>query len=60
MITAVDCVHEIERRHCRTVAERRFSLMRMAVDHQRLYRHILVGPGQLGRRSAAGTGRLSA
>jgi hypothetical protein len=46
-------VHEIERRQCRAAAERRFSLMRMALDHQRLYRHILDDPGQQGRRPAA-------
>jgi len=53
MITAVDRVPEIERRQCRDAAERRFSLARMALDHQRLYRRILGDPGQLGRRSAA-------
>ena len=53
MITAVGRVPEIERRQCRDAAERRFSLARMALDHQRLYRRILRDPGQLGRRSAA-------
>ena len=38
---------------CRSAAERRFSLTRMALDYQRLYRRILSGPGQLGRRSAS-------
>jgi len=49
MITAVDRVPEIERRQCRAAAERRFSLMRMALDHQRLYRRILEHPGQFMR-----------
>ena len=61
MIIAVDRVHEIERRQCRAAAERRFSLMRMALDHQQLYRRILCGPGQLwGWRAAAGPHRISA
>jgi hypothetical protein len=46
-------VPEIERRQCRDAAERRFSLARMALDHQRLYRRILCDPGQLRRRSVA-------
>ena len=55
MIIAVGRVHEIERRQCRAAAERRFSLERMALDHQRLYRRILCGQGQLsGWRAAAG------
>jgi len=54
MITAVGRVPEIERRLCRDAAERRFSLVRMALDHQRLYRRILRDPGQLGRGSASG------
>ena len=53
MITAVGRLPEIERRQCRDAAERRFSLARMALDHQRLYRRILCDPGQLRRRSAA-------
>src|ERR1017187_804678 len=53
MITAVGRVPEIERRQCRDAAERRFSLARMALDHQRLYRRILRDPSQMGRRSVA-------
>jgi hypothetical protein len=53
MITAVGRVPEIERRQCRDAAERRFSLARMALDHQRLYRRILRDPGQMGRGCAA-------
>jgi glycosyltransferase involved in cell wall biosynthesis len=53
MVTAIGRVPEIERRQCRDAAERRFSLARMALDHQRLYRRILCGSGQLGRRSAS-------
>jgi glycosyltransferase involved in cell wall biosynthesis len=41
MITAVDRVADIERDQCRLVAERRFSLQRMARDHEQLYRRIL-------------------
>src|ERR1019366_508645 len=42
-----------EPRKCRDAAERRFSLARMALDHQRLYRRILRDPSQMGRRSVA-------
>jgi glycosyltransferase involved in cell wall biosynthesis len=41
MIRAVDRVSEIDRDQCRTVAERRFSLQRMARDHERFYRRVL-------------------
>jgi hypothetical protein len=54
MITAVGRVPGIDRRLCRDAAERRFSLARMALDYQRLYRRILRDPGQLGRGSASG------
>ena len=47
MVTAVGQVHEIERHQCRAAAERRFSLARMAADHERLYRRILEHPGQI-------------
>ena len=46
MVTAVARVHEIDRQQCRAAAERRFSLTRMAADHERLYRRILEHPGQ--------------
>jgi hypothetical protein len=48
MVTAVARVHEIDRQQCRAAAERRFSLTRMAADHERLYRRILEHPGQIG------------
>jgi glycosyltransferase involved in cell wall biosynthesis len=54
MVTAVGRVPQIQRRQCRDAAERRFSLARMALDHQRLYRRILRDPGQLRRGCAAG------
>jgi glycosyltransferase involved in cell wall biosynthesis len=60
MITAVDHVPEIDRQHCRAAAERRFSLSRMALDYQRLYRQILSGQGRLDRRPAAVLDRISA
>jgi glycosyltransferase involved in cell wall biosynthesis len=47
MVTAVSHVHEIERQQCRAAAEQRFSLTRMAADHERLYRRILEHPGQI-------------
>ena len=46
MVTAVARVHEIDRQQCRAAAQRRFSLTRMAADHERLYRRILEHPGQ--------------
>ena len=46
MVTAVARVPEIQRRQCRAAAEQRFSLARMAPDHQRLYRPILQHPGE--------------
>ncbi len=41
MIRAVDRVPELAREHCRDAAERRFSLLRMARDHERFYRRVL-------------------
>lgn len=41
MIRAVDRVPEIDRDDCRGAAERRFSLLRMARDHERFYRRVL-------------------
>ncbi|MEU8900037.1 glycosyltransferase family 4 protein [Nocardia sp. NPDC048505] len=43
MADALERVGTIDRRVCRTAAERRFSLLRMARDHERLYRRILTG-----------------
>jgi glycosyltransferase involved in cell wall biosynthesis len=42
MVAALDQVHEIERRACRSAAARRFSLQRMARDHDRLYHTVLA------------------
>jgi glycosyltransferase involved in cell wall biosynthesis len=55
MTAAIAGVHQIDRRHCRAAAERRFSLERMAADYERLYRAILERPGQLtsGRAEAS-------
>jgi glycosyltransferase involved in cell wall biosynthesis len=41
MVAAVGTVGAIKRADCRSAAERRFSLARMARDHQRLYRRLL-------------------
>ena len=41
MVEAVDRVKEIDRDQCRTAAERRFSLQRMAREHERFYRRVL-------------------
>ncbi|HEY2288163.1 MAG TPA: glycosyltransferase family 4 protein [Streptosporangiaceae bacterium] len=41
MIQAVGQVGQIDRDECRGVAERRFSLQRMARDHERFYRRVL-------------------
>ncbi len=48
MIEAVDRLDAIDRTVCRDMAERRFSHIRMARDHERLYRRIL--DRQPGRR----------
>ena len=42
-VTAVDRVADIDRAACRTEVERRFSLQRMAADHERLYERVLEG-----------------
>lgn len=41
MISAVDRVADLDRKACREAAERRFSLQRMARDHEQLYRRVL-------------------
>jgi glycosyltransferase involved in cell wall biosynthesis len=41
MVAAVHRVGEIRRAYCRSVAEQRFSMQRMARDHERLYRRLL-------------------
>ena len=60
LISAVDRVLDLDRRQCRAAAERRFSLIRMALDYQRLYRQILSGQGRLGRPPAADADPISA
>jgi glycosyltransferase involved in cell wall biosynthesis len=56
---AVDRLPEIDRDTCRADAEMRFSLERMAADHERLYQRILDSPRRpvpasyLGRSTAA-------
>ncbi len=44
MVAAVSRVGELDRAACRAAAEQRFSLMRMAQDHVRLYLRILGNP----------------
>lgn len=46
---------EIDRAQCRADAERRFSLQRMAADHERLYETILASPRFPLRRDAPRT-----
>lgn len=43
-VQAVSRLSEIDRAECRADAERRFSLQRMAADHERLYEAILASP----------------
>lgn len=54
MIAAVGRVPQIDRHDCRAAAERRFSAERMVADHERLYRRILFGSGDLAGRRRAG------
>jgi glycosyltransferase involved in cell wall biosynthesis len=58
MISAVDRVGEIDRDQCRDAAERRFSLQRMARDHDRLYRRLLDRESGFIRRIPAAGRRL--
>jgi glycosyltransferase involved in cell wall biosynthesis len=58
MITAVDRVADIDRDRCRAAAESRFSLQRMARDHERFYRRILERESRLVRRIPAAGRRL--
>lgn len=61
MISAIADVPHISRDDCRAAAEQRFSLHRMALQHERLYRRILLGgttttrpqPGARGARPLA-------
>jgi glycosyltransferase involved in cell wall biosynthesis len=50
MIAAVGRVPQIQRNQCRTAAEQRFSVKRMALDYQRLYFRILLGADATTRR----------
>jgi hypothetical protein len=58
MIRAVDRVGEIDRSQCRRAAEYRFSLQRMAREHDRLYRRVLDRESRLMRRIPAAGRRL--
>jgi glycosyltransferase involved in cell wall biosynthesis len=58
MISAIDRVGEIDRDQCRDAAERRFSLQRMARDHERLYRRIVERESGFIRRIPAAGRRL--
>ena len=58
MISAVDRVAEIDRNQCRRAAEQRFSLQRMAREHERLYRRLLERESSLMRRIPAAGRRL--
>jgi hypothetical protein len=55
MSAAVAHIGQIDRSQCRAAAERRFSLARMAADHERLYQAILEHPGRV-TTSRTGTG----
>jgi glycosyltransferase involved in cell wall biosynthesis len=50
MIAAVDRVPEINRADCRDAAQKRFSLLRMARDHERFYRRVLDSQAGFVRR----------
>ena len=52
MVEAVHRLPDIDRADCRAAAEHRFSLERMAADHERLYRRLLATS-----RPAAAAGR---
>ncbi|HXZ64244.1 MAG TPA: glycosyltransferase family 4 protein [Streptosporangiaceae bacterium] len=58
MIAAIDRVGGIDRDQCRESAERRFSLQRMARDHDRIYRRLLETEGGFLRRVPAASRRL--
>jgi glycosyltransferase involved in cell wall biosynthesis len=59
MIKAVGRLAELDRAACRAAAEQRFSMQRMALDYERLYRQILDDPPAPTRgRSQAGPSRL--
>ena len=58
MISAVERVANIDRQQCRDAAERRFSLQRMAREHDQLYRRILETEGGFVRRVPPADRRL--
>src|SRR5215469_14908725 len=58
MISAVDRVGDLDRNQCRVAAEQRFSLQRMAREHERLYRRLLEREARLIRRIPAAGRRL--
>ena len=58
MISAIDRVGDIDRTQCRIAAERRFSLQRMAREHERLYSRLLERESSLIRRIPAAGRRL--
>lgn len=58
MIRAVDRVGGIDRDNCRAAAEQRFSLQRMARDHERLYRRILGAANGFARHVPPASRRL--
>jgi hypothetical protein len=58
MISAVERVANIDRKQCRDAAERRFSLQRMAHDHDRLYRRIAERDSRFMRRIPVAGRRL--
>ena len=58
MIRAIDRVAEIDRDACRDAAERRFSLQRMAREHERFYRRMLERESRFMRRIPAAGRRL--
>ncbi len=58
MISALDRVGELDRDQCRDAAQRRFSLQRMARDHDQLYRRVLERESGFMRRIPAAGRRL--
>ena len=61
MTAAVGRVPQIHRGDCRAAAEQRFSAGRMVADYERLYRRILLRPGDFAATAqAAGPARLTA
>ena len=58
MISAIDRVGELKRSHCRDAAVERFSLQRMAIEHDRLYQRVLDRESRFIRRIPAAGRRL--